>query len=71
MPQNVVIDNFESMLPEKTYVFNSVNDRAFDESRKNCYEITKSVTFRNCEPIPMCELESSTALRERVKIICE
>lgn len=71
MPQHIVVENFESALPERTYVFNSVNNAAFDESRSNCYEITKSVTFKGCEPLPICELESSSVLREKVKVICE
>ena len=71
MPQHIVVENFESALPERTYVFNSINNAAFDESRSNCYEITKSVTFKGCEPLPICELESSSVLREKVKVICE
>ncbi len=71
MPQNVVIEGFESAVPERTYVFNSVADSAFDKERRNCYEITKTVTFKGMEPIPVCEAETATCLRNNVKIITE
>ena len=71
MPQNVVIENFTSALPDKTYVFNSVANAAFDEAKKNRYVITKTVTFKGCDPIPICQDENATCLREGVKIITE
>ncbi len=71
MPQNLVIDNFECAIPDKVFVFNSLADGAFDPNNNNQYVMAKTVTFKNCDPIPVCEVESAKALREGVKVINE
>ena len=71
MPINIVVDNFETALPERTFVFNSLADLAFDESKSNCYQMTKTVTFKNCNPIPICENDDCKKLKNGIEIIKE
>jgi len=71
MPVNIIIDNFVSALPEDTYIFNSLPDSAFDATKSNCYRMTKSVTFKNCAPLPVCKESSCSALINGVNVIKE
>lgn len=57
MPRSIYVENLTSALPDATFVFNEISDRAFDESYPNTYRITERVSFKNSPILPMCENE--------------
>lgn len=62
MPRKLVIDNFKTELPGKTFVFNDIQDVSFAEENNNTYQITEEITYNNMEPLPTCNDGSCTAL---------
>ena len=52
MPRNVIVDNFKSNCGV-TYMFNELPDAIFKDI-PNQYQITESITYRNMEPLAIC-----------------
>ena len=61
MPQNIYLDNFISKTAS-TYVFNDLSDSAFDDAYLNTYVITKSITYKNMNPLAICKSPTNTRL---------
>jgi hypothetical protein len=52
MPQNIVIDNFKYHTRFKNvYVYNNIGDNAFGTDISNPYILTKSITYKNMDPL--------------------
>jgi hypothetical protein len=62
MPQHVIVDGFKTTVPSVS-VFNDVLNAAFDPANSNCYVITKSITFKNMNAMPVTQSSGCTTLR--------
>ena len=62
MPQNLIIDNFQSGIADIS-VFNDILNAAFNPENSNCYVITKSITFKNMKTLPITPSSACTELR--------
>lgn len=64
MPRNIYIENFETSLPDSTYIFNKIGNEGFDKNHKNAYRITESISFKNSPMLPISISKECTCLWE-------
>jgi hypothetical protein len=69
MPITMHIKNFVSKATRNAYVYTNVGDAAFDPECSNQYQITKSITFENMEPIPICPATDCAMRRIPVTVL--
>ena len=60
MPHHVIIDDFETGLPESTYVYNALPNAPFEAEGR--YVITQDITYKNMEPFANCKDPESTKI---------
>lgn len=60
MPKSLYIENFYTPCEADTYVFNNIEDSAFDESHSNIYRITEKIIYKDCNPLPSCQDKECT-----------
>ncbi len=69
MPITMHIKNFVSKATKNAYVYTNVGDAAFDPQHANQYQITKSITFENMEPMPICAATDCIMLKIPVTVL--
>ena len=69
LPQNITIENFTYNSP-LFYIFPDIPDAVFANNYGTPYVCTKSVTFINMDPLPLCSKTSLNVLNSiPVKVI--
>ena len=62
MPKSIHVDNFKTALPDATYIFNSIENSAFDQSFSNEYKLTQIITYKNTRTLPICQKSECSTL---------
>ena len=70
MPQNILVDNFKHASKD-AYMFPNLPNDIFSDEVTNQYQITKSVTFRNMDPIALTSNPSAYTRIANIKVIKE
>ena len=70
MPRNVILENYKSG-SKTVYVFPNLPNDIFSDEVTNQYQITKSVTFRNMDPIALTSNPNAYTRIANIKVILE
>ncbi len=62
LPRSIYVESLRSAFADKTYVFNEIDDAAFDKNHSNAYRITERVEFKDSAPLPMCRNPECTRI---------